>query len=175
MWHLLNNKAYIKAEVLLDLGYNISTYKNKYYINIDNEKVFLNTELFLLDLLEISKTSKNINNNKTFHDRNIIKENLNINEIEDYSIENRNLMNYNLQDLQEYIKVNYNCNLEEYKNNLVSIYDKYSNVEIINIKLLDNGQVFVILSGNNLKNSGKNSIFIELGIEVKDGKMLVEK
>lgn len=163
----IGENSFIKVSVLEDINFKIYKKDNNLFINHNNKSIKLDTDSFVKAIELDSKNNISTNKENRFLNLTVIKNNINIEDVNNYSIEQLNFMNYNKDQLSDYIYANYNMSVLDYKKNLIELNQKFPNCNIISYKLLSNNQVLV-----NLKNDGK--LFMELGIEVRNNKVFVE-
>lgn len=158
---ILNGLYFIKAAVLKDLGYKID---NDYTIVNNKDKLKLDIEYFFEYLKNncIYSEEFNLSTSTLYYNHKIVKRNIDIKDLTDYTIEDNNIMGYNLKELEDYIKANYKITLKQYKKNLVSIDKKYPSYLRVTYQLLDNGQIIAIIVDSD------NKTYIELVLEIKD-------
>lgn len=165
---VLNDTYFIKIAVLKDLGYKVD---NDYFVSNKTDKLKLDTQA-LLEILEndyVLSEETDLPSSTSYFNHKILKQNIDIKELTDYTIENKNIMDYDSKELEAYIKANYNLNLKQYKKSLVSIDTKYPSSLRTTYDLLDNGQIIATIIDSN----GKT--YIELVIEIRNKVIFIEK
>jgi len=163
--------SFVKISVFKDLGYKIKENKENIFLIKEKEKAIVDTECYV-NLVMANTTiveEKDLEESKYYYRHKIAAKNINQKEINDYKIEDVNFMGYNIETLKDYIEANYNKSLEEYKNDLVNINEKYSSVNNEEFRLLDNGLVTILFTAEN------GSYIMEEVIEVRNNELFVEK
>lgn len=160
---------FVKIAVLKDLGYSIQKDNNCYFNGV--QKIKLNTEAFGQYLYKntVIVDEVSLPDSTEFHSHKILKQNIDLSQLDDYTVENKNLMGYNLEQLEKYIDANENMTLKQYKKNLISIENKYPSYRRATYSLLDNGQLIAYIVDSD------NKKYIELAIEIRDGIIYLER
>ncbi len=163
--------AFIKTDVLKNLGYKIKDINNNLYIETKNGDLSLDIQSYVnssIDEKNIVYEHELISSDSVFNKK-IIKRNAEPKDFKDYTIEEVNIMGYNIDELKQYIEANYNMSLKEYKDNLIEITNKYDSMDIHEFILLEDGQLEVVFYQEGVGE------LIEIAEEVRDGKIFVEK